>query len=87
MLITAFIHWPRVSAPAEVGLYWRVSLPIPARRITFAMRTLHGRHAQARFSGWPSDSSPFMWCTSLAGPAHAKQTRGPGGLHAGERPR
>jgi hypothetical protein len=79
MLITAFIHWPRVSAATD-GLYWRVGLPSPARLSVFAQRTLQTRHVQMRFWGALSSSWPFTCPTStLRFLPHKAQMRSPGG--------
>jgi hypothetical protein len=61
MLITAFSQSPTFCAPALSGLNCRVNLPIPARRITFAMRTLQDRQHQTWFQIEMYDSSPVTW--------------------------
>jgi hypothetical protein len=79
MLITAFIHCPRVSAPFA-GLYWRVGLPSPARLSACAQRTLQDRHVQMRFRGALFSSWPSTCPTStLRFLPHNAQMRSPGG--------
>ena len=82
ILVTAFIHCPRVSAPLA-GLYWRVSRPNPTRRSVFPHRTLQDRQVQSRLAGEESSSCPLTWPTSTVRlDPHSAQMRGPSGGHA-----
>lgn len=63
--ITAFIHAPRFSAPADLaGLYWCVLRPSPTRRNVFPHRTLQLRHVQMRLTSAVFSSWPSRWPTS-----------------------
>lgn len=72
MLITAFIHTPRFGAPSALGLYWRVSLPSPARRSVFPHRTLQRRQVHSKLAREVSSS----WHVSNLHIAHGPTSEG-----------
>jgi len=83
MLVTAVNHWPSVFAPSICGLYWRVFLPIPARRSAFAQSTLQLRQVQNRLCWAVFRSSPSTCPTSMVRvPPQRQQRLSPGGGQA-----